>query len=321
MRPTGLRPKRQVLSLDKQLPDGRSIWAYACLLSGMLLVGTYVGLSKPLAAAIPVFLLALLRFAIAAVIMLPWSFGPQLSRSTWFILLVQSFFGNFLFSICMLYGIQMSSAVAAGVIMASLPAVIAVASWMVLKEHLHWRTWLAVIISVISIGVLQIAQSFAPVNSASLTEATNSGFSKVIIGNLLLFAAVCCEAIYVLLGKRLVGAVSPKRNAALINLFGLVLMLPFGVLQLADFSFSALSPSIWALLGFYAFAASVGSTWLFLTGLKSIPASEAGVFTIGLPIAAALVGVFWLNEPFTWAHAVAFLGCVIAIGLVSRKSS
>ena len=39
----------------------------------MALVGSYVGLSKWLVAVLPVFLLAWLRFGIAAVAMLPWT--------------------------------------------------------------------------------------------------------------------------------------------------------------------------------------------------------------------------------------------------------
>ena len=41
-------------------------------------------------------------------------------------LFAQSFFGNFLFSICMLYGVSLTSAVAAGLVMSTIPAVVAV---------------------------------------------------------------------------------------------------------------------------------------------------------------------------------------------------
>ena len=40
--------------------------AYTCLAASMMLVGTYVGASRLLVAALPVFLLAWLRFGIAA---------------------------------------------------------------------------------------------------------------------------------------------------------------------------------------------------------------------------------------------------------------
>ncbi len=47
--------------------------AYLLLTASMALVGSYVALSKPLVAALPVFALAFLRFAIGAVAMIPWT--------------------------------------------------------------------------------------------------------------------------------------------------------------------------------------------------------------------------------------------------------
>lgn len=50
--------------------------AYALLAASTSLVGSYVGLSKLLVASFPVFLLAGLRFGIAALLMLPWLKKP-----------------------------------------------------------------------------------------------------------------------------------------------------------------------------------------------------------------------------------------------------
>ena len=47
--------------------------AYLLLTASMTLVGSYVALSKPLVAVLPVFALAFLRFAIGAVAMVPWT--------------------------------------------------------------------------------------------------------------------------------------------------------------------------------------------------------------------------------------------------------
>ena len=38
------------------------------------------------------------------------------------------------------------------------------------------------------------------------------------------------------------------------------------------------------------------TVWLWMTGLKHVPASSAGVFTVLLPVSAAAVGVFFLGE-------------------------
>ena len=97
--------------------------AYASLAASMALVGSYVGLSRLLVAVLPVFLLAWLRFGIAAVAMLGWlrrtPDEPRLGRHERWLLFWESFLGNFLFSICMLFGVAATSAVAAGVVMAA----------------------------------------------------------------------------------------------------------------------------------------------------------------------------------------------------------
>src|SRR5438067_7136651 len=129
-------------------PKAQRFTAYACLALSMSLVGSYVALSKPLAAAIPVFLLAWLRFGIGGLAMLHWLPKPAsefpIDARTKRLLFLESFLGNFLFSICMLFGVSMTSAVSASVIMAAIPAVVAILSWAFLRERVGARTWGAV---------------------------------------------------------------------------------------------------------------------------------------------------------------------------------
>ena len=40
------------------------------------------------------------------------------------------------------------------------------------------------------------------------------------------------------------------------------------------------------------------TVWLWMQGLRHVPAPQAGVFTVMLPISAALVGVLFLGEAF-----------------------
>ncbi len=294
--------------------------AYLLLTASMALVGTYVALSKPLAAAIPVFALAFLRFAIAAVAMLPWTFArpgeAPLTRTEQQLFFLLSFFGNFLFSICMLTGITLTTATAAGVILATLPAVVALLSHWILREQLTSRVWIAIGLAVIGIALLQLAKSpdSAPASSATFAAG---------LGNLLMFGAVICEAIYVIIAKRLSATRAPLRVSALTNLWGLALVAPFGLWQLAYFDSGVLTAGLWLLLIFYSLAASLFAVWMWVAGLKHVAASHAGVFTVALPIAATLVGVFLLGEPFSWLQAAA-LACasagIVLIGSARRTA-
>jgi drug/metabolite transporter (DMT)-like permease len=281
--------------------------AYVLLTASMALVGTYVALSKPLVAIIPVAALALLRFGIAAVAMLPWTFADRgeapLTASEHRQLFLMSFLGNFLFSILMLSGIALTTATAAGVILATLPAVVALLSRVVLGETLSRRALLAIVLAVGGIALLQIAKAPETVDA-----------SRALLGNALMFGAVLCEASYVIIAKRLAATRAPLRVSALINVWGLVLIAPFGLYQLGGFDLSVLDPGHWTLLIFYSLSASLFAVWMWVAGLKHVPANHAGVFTVALPLTATAIGVLLLGETFTPLHAAA-LACA-ASGIV-----
>ena len=282
-------------------------------------MGSYVALSKPLVAALPVFLLAWLRFGIGGAAMLHWLKKPSgevpMTTQTKRLLFLESFLGNFLFSICMLYGVSMTGAVTAGVVMATIPAVVALMSWVFLGERIGRRTWAAVVCAVVGVTLVSLSKQelFAPV---SVGLEANLASTNIVFGTFLLLGAVICEAAYAVIGKKLVGALSPKRITALINLWGFVLVTPLGIWAAWQFDFFSVSTPSWLLLVFYSLAASVWTVWLWMTGLKTIPAGRAGVFTVFLPVSAAAVGVVFLGENLSGlqalAFAVALLGVVLA---------
>lgn len=298
--------------------------AYACLALSMTLVGSYVALSKPLAAALPVFLLAWLRFGIGGLAMLHWlrkpADEPALSARTRWLLFLESLFGNFLFTVCMIYGVSLTSAVSAGVVMAGIPAAVAVMSWAFLGERVALRTWASVVLAVAGIALFALARPDAghgPANPGAATE----GWSW--LGHLLLLGAVFCEAAYSVIGKKLTGSLGPKRITALINLWGLALSTPLGLYMAWGFDFAAVAWPMWLLLVFYALAACVWTVWLWMTGLKAVPAAQGGVFTVLLPVSAALVGVLVLGESFTALQGLAFalaLGSVLLATLPVRRA-
>ena len=289
-------------------PESRAI-SYFFLALSMAMVGSYVALSKILVAVLGVFLLAWLRFGIAGLAMLHWlppqPHEPPLNRRTHYLLFLEAFLGNFLFSITMLFGVSMTSVVSAGVIMSTIPAAVALLSWLFLKEKITLRVGLAVALGAVGIALSVVSPlSHSPHTTVTQSQMTQS--QSALWGNVLVFLAVLCEASYAVIGKKLTGSVSPKRITALINLWGFVLMTPLGVYAAWHFDFFALTPATVGLMLFYAMAASVWSVWLWMTGLQGVPASRAGVFTVMLPIAAAAVGVLVLGEPFNALQAIAF---------------
>ena len=291
--------------------------AYASLALSMALVGSYVALSKPLAAIFPVLLLAWLRFGIGGVAMLHWlkkpPGEPPLTPRTRRLLFLESFLGNFLFTLCMITGVKLTSAVSAGIILAAIPAAVAVLSWLFLRERVAPRVWAGVVCAVLGIALVALSKQEL---AAVAMSAPAPDHQLAWLGNLLLIGAVLCEASYAVIGKALTGQLSPRRISALINLWGFLLSTPFGLWLAWRFDFGAVPAPVWVLLVFYALAACMWTVWLWMTGLKSVPAAQAGVFTVLLPISAAAVGVLVLGERLSTlqvaAYGVALTGVLLA---------
>lgn len=306
-------------------PPSRPI-AYLCLALSMGLVGSYVALSKPLAAALPVFLLAWLRFGIGAAAMAHWlrkpGDEPPMTTQTRRLLFLESFLGNFLFTICMIYGVSLTSATSAGVIMSAIPAAVAVMSWAFLRERVTPRTWAAVGCAVVGIALFSLSKPEHSAHAGSAIDAKMAA-NREWAGYLLLVGAVICEAAYSVIGKKLTGALGPKRITSLINLWGLALSTPMGLYLAWGFDFAAVPWGTWLLLLFYALAACMWTVWLWMTGLRAVPAAQGGIFTVVLPISAALVGVLVLGEQLSGLQLLAFaiaLASVLLATLPSRAT-
>ena len=191
--------------------------------------------------------------------------------------------------------------------MAAIPVAVAVLSWVILRERIAPRTWVAVALAVAGIALYAWVKP---------EEAADSRSPYAWLGQLLLLGAVLCEATYAVLGKQLTASVSPKRISAIVNLWGFALTTPFGLYLAWQFDFASISLPNWTLLLFYALAACVWTVWLWMTGLRVVPAAQAGVFTVMLPVSAAVVGVVALGEPITGlqllALGIALLGVLVA---------
>ncbi|MEI6002234.1 DMT family transporter [Paraburkholderia bengalensis] len=287
------------------------------LIAAMLLVGSNVGIGKSIVAFVPVPLFALLRFVIAMAVLWPLLRASKLRRvkaGEWLNLFLQALFGTFGFTLLMLNGVHRTSAVAAGVITSTIPAVVALFSWLFLKEKPDGRALASIALAIVGVVVINLAHAGQAAGAAS-----ESSFAGNLAGNLMVLGAVCCESLYVILSRRLTQTLAPIDICAYTHLFGLLLMLPLGVSSLIAFDYASVPVSIWTLVLWYGLSASIFSFWLWMKGIRHVPGSLAGVFSAVLPVAAAVYGIVFLDERPTLAHGVA-LACVIAgIALASLR--
>lgn len=273
------------------------ILAYGQLALSMALVGANVGVAKLLAEQLPIALIAFLRCALAVAILWPlaWALDGRLrldavSRRN---LLLQAVFGTAIYNAGLLAGLRLTSALEGGLVLATLPAVVALGSFLWLRERLAPRQWVAAGLAGLGMAAITLARLGAEAGGSSA------------LGNLLVLAGVCGEAIYVLLAKRAVGRVPVVTAALWVQVFSAAVLLPFAAPGFPAMA-ALTDPALLGLLVFHAVTASVLCLLLWYAGLRRVPAGIAGVFTAFLPASAAVTAVAFLGERFGAVHAAGF---------------
>ena len=155
-------------------------------------------LFRSLAEALPIPMIAFLRCVLAVLLLWPLARlmepagrpeGNVLRNLAW-----QALFGTVIYNAGLLAGLRLTSALEGGLVLASLPAVVALGSALWLRERLARPQWIAVVLAAFGMAAMTLARSSG--------EASGS-----VLGNAMIFGGVVGEALYVLLARRIAGRV------------------------------------------------------------------------------------------------------------------
>lgn len=284
--------------------------AYAQLALAMILVGANVGVAKLLSEALPIALIACLRCILAAALLWPLARLleglPRLPADVLRNLFWQAVFGTAIYNAGLLAGLRLTTALEGGLVLATIPAVVALGSFLWLRERLSAAQWLAA------------GLAGAGMAAITLARLGGDGGAGSALGNLLIFGGVLGEAIYVLLAKRIAGRAGVFTASFWMQIFSAAVLLPFALPDIgavARLTDSALA----GLLVFHSITASVFCLLLWYQGLKRVPAGIAGVFTAFLPASAAVVAVTFLGESFGMVHALGFALMLVSVVLATWR--
>ena len=302
-----MNPTATVLPVAGRLPGG------VFLTLAMITVGSTVVASRIIAAGLPPFTAAALRFAIALPIFLAlmrWRGQrlPRPARHDMTLIALQALCGSVGYAVLLMAGLRTTSAANAGVITGCLPAVGALVGALVLRERLGTRLVCAIGLACAGVAAVVIAPGHS--------EATAKTSS---VGNALVLAAVACEAVFLLLNKRLRAPLSPLAQSTFMTGLGLALTL---VPALAERAWTA-PVDARALLGvlYYALVPTVGGYLLWYAGAQRVDAGRAALYTAVLPVSALALAALVLREPIG-VRQIAGAACVlaaIAVGSSPRR--
>ncbi|NNU65125.1 DMT family transporter [Rhizobium indicum] len=277
----------------------RQVQGYVYLALAMLTVGSTVVASKLIASSLPPFSATALRFAIAfpVFLVLMWATGarlPKLSREDRLILVIQAGAGSVGYTTLLISGLSLTSAADAGVIIGTLPVVSAAISILLLRERPQRALLLAVALA--TAGVLSIA-------------VTPDAAGGSLLGNALIFLAVVCEGLFILLNKRLKTEIAPLAQSTLMAGIGFIVAVIPAIFE-APFA-DGISGSAVAAVVYYALVPTVGGFLLWYAGAERVSGTEAALFTAVAPVSAVMLAFVILGEPVGFSQ-IAGIACVFA---------
>jgi drug/metabolite transporter (DMT)-like permease len=167
-----------------------------------------------------------------------------------------------------------------------------------LRERLGARLVGAIALACAGVAAVVVAPGHADASASSSAS-----------GNALVLAAVACEAVFLLLNKRLRVPLAPLAQSTLMSALGLALTL---VPALAEHAWTAPvdRAALWGVL-YYALVPTVGGYLLWYAGAERVDAGRAALYTAVLPVSALALAALVLHEPIG-PRQLAGAACVLA---------
>jgi len=270
----------------------------------MCIVGSSVVAGKLIVQSFPIFLASELRFLVATIILVPLLLivegMPALRKKDYFFLFLQALLGVFLFNVFMLYGLTQTTATEAGLITSTIPACTGLLSYFLLKEKLTKNIIIGIILATIGTLTMTAPGIFAITNTYYLS----------LVGNSLVFGAVICEALFMILGKFASQCVSALAISTIISCFGLILFFPFALYESRQFAYERVSFAEWGLIMYFGIVVTVIAFILMQLGLAKVSANMAGMLTGFLPISSIVLSSLVLGEAIS---SVQLVGCILIL--------
>ena len=294
------------------------------LTGAFALAGTSVVAARFVSGQIGVFTIAAVSMAFALVLLIPICFRKlrEMMKSITLrqaaAILVEAFFGMFLFRFLLLNGVARTSALEAGILTGATPAITALLAWLFLRESVGLRT-LGGIVSTIA-GVLLVQGVAKSGGGLSLGH---------LVGNLLVVGAAASESVFNILcrssalKKATAGnPLDPLVQTTLVTLSALLFCLIPAAFEQPFARLAQIGLVEWSALLWYGFFVTALAYLCWYAGIKRCGAFTAAAFTGLMPLTSMLLSTLLLRETtdvFQWLGGACVIAGMLLIGAQKKK--
>lgn len=184
---------------------------------------------------------------------------------------------------------------------ATVPAMVAILAYFILREHLSGIQWIGIVISFMGICYM--------LSHGNIDNLLNSKFN---IGDILILISEIGWSLYIVFSRQVMQLLSPLQTSAWANLFGTLILLPY-VFNSGQFSLYYPSMNSVIALVYVVLFSGVMAGILWNVGVKYIGASKSAIFSNVTPVTGLIFGNLILNEAFGIDEIVGIV--IVGIGV------
>jgi drug/metabolite transporter (DMT)-like permease len=275
--------------------------------------GTFIA-GRFLAKKVPTFSAAFLRFFVAFIFILGVTLRkegrlPRPKKGELLRLILLGATGVFSYNVCFFKGLALIEAGRASLIIALNPILIALFSAILYREKLSGPRCAGILISV--------AGAVVVISKGKISTILSGSFG---LGETYIVGCVLSWVAYSLIGKALLGRLSPLICVTYSILFGALLLFPLALnegLMAHLFSYGPLS---WISLIYLGLCGTViGFVWYY-DGIRRIGPTNAGQFINFVPVSAMVLAYLLLDEPITLALLCGAVCVILGSYLTNRPT-
>lgn len=266
--------------------------ALLSLTGASLIVGTTIVVSRFIAMGKSLYCLQAVSLLIASIILFTAAGGKIIisnyrntQKKDFLYMFLQTITGVVIFRIFMVYGVKLTAAIDAGVILSFTPVMTVILSLIFLKEKIRKQEIIALVLA------------FSGVLIINLNGISNTSEAVMrLTGNILIFLAVAGESAFVIYSKKVTKTLHPCFRSLAVCLFGFILMLPMAIYEILKSKTFLSNPGFW-LLALYTGAILTAAAYiLWFKGIVYVKGITAGIFNTLIPVSSIIFIFIFLKE-------------------------
>ena len=224
-----------------------------------------------------------------------------ITRREWLGLIGLGIVGHFMYQFLFIGGLARTTVANSSLMLAATPVVIALLSAAMGQERISKLHWFGAALSVAGIYTV-IGQGMA-LGGSTLT------------GDLMMFAGVCCWAVYTLGARQLMLRHSPVGVTGLSMAIGTIIYVPVMTRNLLATDWTRISGGTWLALVYSALFALCVAYTIWYMAVREIGSARTSVYSNLVPIVAMLTAVVFLGERLTAARLLGAAAVLVGVAL------